>query len=147
MAPLTAQKRVVIEASPEVVWKVHTDINAWSQWQRSISSAHVVAPLAVGSRFSWKSGGFTITSTVHTLEPNQRISWTGKSLGSRANHTWLLQAQNGGTLVTTEESMAGWLVSLLRLLAPTFLDRSLDVWLHDLKNKAEATNRKGTLST
>jgi uncharacterized protein YndB with AHSA1/START domain len=143
MAPLTtAQKRLVIEASPEVVWKVHTDINAWSQWHSSISSARAVAPLAVGSSFKWKSSGLTITSTVHTLEPNQRISWTGKSLGTQADHTWMLQAQNWGTLVTTEESMAGWLVSLLKLLTPTFLDRSLDVWLRDLKNKAEATNKE-----
>ena len=37
--------------------------------------------------------------------------------------------------------MAGWLVSLLKLLTPTFLDRSLDVWLRDLKTKAEATNK------
>jgi hypothetical protein len=56
----------------------------------------------------------------------------------------MLQAQNGGTLVTIEESMAGRLVSLLKLLTPTFLDRSLDVWLHDLKNKAKATNKKGS---
>jgi hypothetical protein len=51
-----------------------------------------------------------------------------------------LQPQNGGTLVTTEESMSGWLVSILKLLAPGFLDKSLDGWLHDLKNKAEATD-------
>ena len=141
MAPVTAQKRLIIEASPEVVWKVHTDVNAWSQWHRSISSARAVARLAVGSSFEWKSGGLTIVSTVQTLEQNRRISWTGKSLGTEANHTWTLEAHNEGTLVTTEESMAGWLVSLLKLLTPTFLDRSLGVWLRDLKTKAEATNK------
>lgn len=143
MSQVTAQKHLVIEASPEVVWKVHTDINAWSQWQSSISSAHAVAPLAVGSTFEWKSGGLTIASTVETLEPNRRISWTGKALGTQAKHTWMLQPRNGGTLVSTEEWMAGWLVSLLKLFAPTFLEKSLDVWLHDLKNKAKATNKQG----
>ena len=73
MAPVTAQKRLIIEASPEVVWKVHTDVNAWSQWHRSISSARAVARLAVGSSFEWKSGGLTIASTVQTLEQNRRI--------------------------------------------------------------------------
>lgn len=144
MAQVFAKKRLVIEASPEIVWKIHTDVNAWSQWQRSISSARTVAPLAVGSSFRWRSGGLIITATVHTLEPNRRMSWTGKSLGTQASHTWVLEAQNGGTLVTTEESMAGWLVSLLKLLAPTFLDRSLDVWLHDLKNKAESFNKNSS---
>jgi hypothetical protein len=35
--------------------------------------------------------------------------------------------------------MTGWLVSLLKLLAPEFLDKSLEGWLHDLKSKAEGT--------
>ena len=33
----------------------------------------------------------------------------------------------------------GWLVSVLKLLAPGFLDKSLDAWLRDLKLKAEQT--------
>jgi uncharacterized protein YndB with AHSA1/START domain len=142
MAPLAVQKRMVIAASPEVVWKVHTDINAWSQWHSSISSARALSPLAVGSSFEWKSGGLTIASTIQSLEPNRRISWTGKSIGTQAKHVWILEAQNGSTLVTTEESMEGWLVSLLKLFTPTFLDKSLDVWLRDLKNKAEATSKE-----
>jgi uncharacterized protein YndB with AHSA1/START domain len=141
MAPLAVQKRVVIDASPDIVWKIHTDINAWSQWHSSISSARAVSPLAVGSSFEWKSGGLTITSTIESLEPNRRISWTGRSIGTQATHLWLLQAQGGSTLVTTDESMEGWLVSLLKLFTPTFLDTSLDVWLRDLKKTAETASR------
>lgn len=140
MAQLSATKSLVIQASPDVVWRVHTDIGAWSQWHRSISSARTVGPLAVGSTFEWKSGGLALVSTVQTLEPVRHISWSGRSLGTKAIHTWTLQPKDGGTLVTTEESMAGWLVSLLKLLAPGFLDRSLEGWLHDLKSKAEATS-------
>ena len=142
MTPLIARKQLVINASPETVWKVHTDINAWSRWHSAISSARADEPLAVGSRFKWTSGGLNIASTVGLLEPPRRISWTGMSLGTRANHVWMLQAQNGGTLVTTEESMSGWLVGLLKLLSPAFLDRSLDVWLHDLKTEAEAAGKQ-----
>lgn len=146
MSTVTAHRHLTIEAPLEVVWKIHTDIDAWSQWQSAISSAHARGPLAVGSQFDWKSGGLTIASTVQTLEPNQRISWTGKALGTRANHTWMLQAKNGGTLVTTEESMTGWLVSVLNLFTPTFLDKSLDVWLRELKNKAEAANQQSSIA-
>ncbi len=140
MKPLISKRSALIAASPKIVWRAHTDINSWSQWHRSISSARGDVPLAVGSAFEWKSGGLTIVSTVHTLERNRRISWSGRSLGTRANHTWMLVARDGGTLVTTQESMVGWLVSLLRLLTPGFLDRSLDVWLRDLKQKAESAN-------
>ncbi len=44
---------------------------------------------------------------------------------------------NGGTLVTTEESMEGWLISILKPLMPGFLDKQLDVWAKDVKSKAE----------
>jgi len=141
MAQLSARKSLLILASPEAVWQVHTDVNGWSQWQRSISAVRTLGPLAVGSSFQWKSGGLAIASTVLALEPPRRISWSGRSLGTDAIHTWILQPQDGGTLVTTDESMAGWLVSLLRLFSPGFLDKSLDAWLHDLKDKTEATSQ------
>ena len=131
----------MILASQEAVWQVHTDVNGWSQWQRSIATARTHGPLAVGSTFQWKSGGLAIASTVQALDPPRRISWSGRSLGTDAIHTWILQPQDGGTLVTTDESMAGWLVSLLRLFSPGFLDKSLDAWLHDLKDKTEATSQ------
>jgi uncharacterized protein YndB with AHSA1/START domain len=142
MAELSATKHVLIQASPQVVWQVHTDINAWSRWNRSISTARMAGRLAPGASFEWKSGGLAIVSTVQELEPIHRISWTGKALGTTARHSWTLQPQDGGTLVTTEESMSGWLVSILRVLAPAFLDKSLDSWLHDLENRAEATQTR-----
>jgi uncharacterized protein YndB with AHSA1/START domain len=147
MTPLTAQKHVVIKAPPEVVWRIHTDVNDWSQWHQSISSARLVGPLAIGSHFVWKSGGLSIDSTVQSLEPERRMSWSGRSLGTHATHTWTFQRQSGGTLVTTEESMTGWLVSILRLFMPMFLDKSLEDWLQDLRKKAESINPKGHGST
>ena len=35
-APLVAKKEIFIQASPQSVWKIHTDINSWSQWQPGI---------------------------------------------------------------------------------------------------------------
>jgi uncharacterized protein YndB with AHSA1/START domain len=137
MAPLTVHKEILIHAPPEIVWKVQTDIDAWSRWQSGISSARTFSPVAATSTFEWKSGGLTIRSEVQSFEPTRRISWTGVALGTRAMHTWTFSAEQGGTLVTTDESMTGWLVSLLERLTPTFLDKSLDVWLRDLKTTCE----------
>ena len=142
MAQLSASRGLMILASPEAVWQVHTDIDAWSQWQRAISTAHTHGPLAVGSTFQWKSGGLAIASTVRELEPPRRITWSGRSLGTDAIQTWTFQPQDGGTLVKTDESMEGWLVSLLKLISPGFLDKSLDGWLHHLKVKAEAVSQQ-----
>ena len=141
MAPLSATKQVLIHASPEVVWQVHTDINAWSQSNRSIPLSRTTGPLAVGSTFKWKSGGLTIASVIQTLVPVRHISWTGKSIDADAEHTWTFLPQDGGTLVTSQESMRGWLVSLLKLLISRFLDKSLDEWLQALKAKSEAVSK------
>ena len=42
-------------------------------------------------------------------------------------------------MVTTEESMDGWLVKVLKVVMPRFLDASLDVWLQSLKQQAEGS--------
>lgn len=138
MAQLSTRRQLAVKASPGLVWDILTDINAWSEWQSAISSARASVPLAEGSRFKWKSGGLTIASTVQSVELNHRITWTGKSIGTDARHTWTVEAQNGGALVSTEEQTSGWLVGMLKLFMPSFLDKSLDVWMRDLKVKAEA---------
>jgi hypothetical protein len=108
--------------------------------------AELEGPLAAGSIFRWKSGGLTIASTIQVVEPNQQIGWTGKALGTRASHVWNLEPHNDGTMLTTEESMEGWLVAILKLFMPNFLERSLDTWLQSLKSKAEGSTRGGLTS-
>jgi len=137
-APLFAHKDIFIEAPPQSVWNVQTDINNWSRWQPAITASKLESPLAVGSVFRWRSGGVNVTSTVQVLKLNELIAWTGQSLGAQAKHIWKLIPQGNGTLVTTEESMEGWSVRLLKLVMPKFLDNSLDPWLRNLKTQAES---------
>ena len=138
-APLVARKEIFVQTSPEVVWTIQTNINGWKDWQPDISRSKLDGDLKVGSVFQWTSGGFAVTSTLQEVEVRRRIAWTGKAFGSYARHVWMFKAQNGGTLVTTEESMEGWLISLLKPLMPDFLDKSLDVWIKNLKIKASQT--------
>ena len=138
-APLFAHKDIFIDAPPQNVWDIQTDIDNWSRWQTAITASKLQSPLAVGSVFQWKSGGLSVTSTVQMLEPNHLIGWTGRSLGAQAKHIWKFLAQDNGTLVTTEESMEGWSVILLKLVMPKFLDNSLDTWLRNLKTQAESS--------
>jgi uncharacterized protein YndB with AHSA1/START domain len=136
-ATLIAHKEILIQAPPEAVWQIHTDINRWGQWHPGITMTNLAGPLAAGSVFQWKTGGLTLTSTIQVVEPNQRIGWTGKGVGTQASHLWTLKPHQDGTLLTTEESMQGWLVVCLKLIMPKFLDGSLDTWLQSLKRRAE----------
>jgi hypothetical protein len=137
-APLVARKEIFIQAQPQVVWKIHTDINSWSQWQPSITLSKLEGSLIVGAVFQWKSGGITINSTVQVVKPNERIGWTGKAIGTQAKHIWTLKPHKDGTLLTTEESMDGWLIKVLKVVMPKFLEESLDIWLQSLKKQAES---------
>jgi uncharacterized protein YndB with AHSA1/START domain len=136
-ATLIAHKEILIQAPPQAVWQIHTAINSWGQWHPGITKSKLDGPLVTGSVFQWQTGGLTLTSTIQVVEPNQRIGWTGKGLGTQASHLWTLQPHQDGTLLTTEESMDGWLVMVLKLIMPKFLDSSLDTWLQSLKRRAE----------
>jgi uncharacterized protein YndB with AHSA1/START domain len=138
-APLIARKEIFIQASPNKVWEIQTNINAWKDWQPGISRSQLNGVLTVGALFQWTSGGFAVTSTLQEVEPKRRIAWTGNAFGSKAKHVWVFKPQGDGTRVTTEESMEGWLIVLLKPLMPKFLEQSLDVWVSSLKTKAEGT--------
>lgn len=142
-APIVTRRETFINASPEAIWKIQTGINTWQEWQHEISKSQLDGTLATGSVFKWTSGGLAITSTLQEVAPPHRIAWSGKALGSLVRHIWVFKPQNGGTLVITEESMEGWLISILKLLMPDFLDKSLDVWLKNLKSQAESKNGMG----
>lgn len=136
-APLTGRKETVINAPVETVWAVQTDIERWPEWNPDVSTVVLEGRLAAGSTFRWKASGLNIVSTIQELEPQRRISWTGVSLGMRAIHIWTFEPQGSSTRVTTEESLAGWMPRLIKLVSPRFLEQSLEKSLQILKARAE----------
>ncbi|XGW00162.1 MAG: SRPBCC family protein [Leptolyngbya sp. BL-A-14] len=136
-APAIARHEMLIHASSQKVWQLLTDINHWSTWYPTISESKLEGLLQSGSTFRWKSGGTTIQSTLQDVEPHHRLTWTGRALGTRAIHVWILEPQTDGVLVKTEESFDGWLVGLLKGMMQKTLDTSLQAWLERLKQTAE----------
>ncbi len=139
-APMVAHKEIFVNAPIQAVWKIQSDIDGWKNWQTDITKSQLDGELVPNEIFKWTSGGFAVTSTIQEVVPQQRLAWSGKALGSFAKHIWMFKPQDGGTLVTTEESMEGWLISLLKPFVPGFLDKSLQVWTQNLKKKAEGTS-------
>jgi uncharacterized protein YndB with AHSA1/START domain len=137
-APLVDQHSIVIQAPRAVVWHILTNVERWPEWHPAITQAQLDGPLAPDSSFRWTSGGMAILSTIHDLEPEQRISWSGKALGTAAEHVWTLEDTPDGTRVSTAESMGGWLIYPVKLISPRFLTDALHTWLAALKQAAEA---------
>lgn len=136
-APVKTYRQITINAPAQKVYGIMSDINHWEEWHTDVKDPKLNGPFRKGSSFDWKSGGLTIHSTLHTVLPNRKIGWSGKAFGAFAIHNWSFVEQNGKTTVKVEESMEGWLVSLMSKTFQKGLEDSLQVWLQNLKLKAE----------
>ena len=114
-----------------------SDVNHWSAWNKDIQDPVMTLPFQKGNSFDWKSGGLTIHSTLHTAIPYRKIGWSGPAFGAFAIHNWTLIPNGNDTKVIVDESMEGWLVSLLANKFQSHLELSLQGWLRDLKAQAE----------
>lgn len=138
-APLIGKKDIEINAPVHHVWAIQSDIKSWPKWQKDISSVNIEGKLTKGTVFKWKAMGMNITSVLQEVNENKTIGWSGKSIGMNAIHVWKFEKQGNKTIVTTEESLSGWLPMLIRLFNPDFLEQSLSKSLLNLKNQAEKT--------
>ncbi len=136
-APVMAVREVRVAAVRERVWSILTSIEQWHLWNPQVQWAELRGQLMPGTRFIWKAGAVTITSTIQKVEFERYISWTGKTPGIIAAHAWSLAAVDGGTQVRTEESWQGWLPWLLRGMARKRLEAALESGVMYLKAEAE----------
>ena len=114
-----------------------THINNWSAWQRDITKPRLNGELKPGSTFDWKTGGATIHSTLHTVEPFNNFGWTGRTLGMLAIHNWTISEVSGQTIVSVDESMEGFLAKLFRKTFNNNLEKGMQRWLDLLKKECE----------
>ena len=142
-APVAAREETLIDARPEGVWAILTDIDRWPEWQPGVSRARLEGPLALGSVFRWRANGLSIRSILRDVDPTTRVSWVGKALGTRAVHVWSLTVEGTQTVVHTEESFEGWLPRLIRRAMQKNLEKALRGSLESLKQRAEAGQREG----
>jgi uncharacterized protein YndB with AHSA1/START domain len=136
-APVIAEGTIQIDAPPEIVWGVLTDIAGWPSWNPGVKTAQLRGSLAEGSVFRWKSGGVPITSVIRGVDPPREIGWTGSMLGVRAIHVYRFEPRDGGTLARTDESWEGFLASTLKGYSRTILNRGIEKSLGALKREAE----------
>src|SRR3954447_2315690 len=140
-APVLAHHQIDIRASLADVWRLHTDVNRWTDWQRDITEAHIERPMEPGESFAWSSFGFPVTSTVYDLTDHARVLWGGTAGGITGIHEWRFAETPDGVHVVTEESFSGAPVDAARDTMQQTLDMSLGAWLGHLKRAAENAAR------
>jgi uncharacterized protein YndB with AHSA1/START domain len=136
-APVAAAGEIEVAADPEVVWDVMAAIDRWPSWNPDVTRASLDGELAEGTRFRWKAGPGTITSTLRRVERPRLLAWTGKTLGVDAIQVWRLEARGANTFVRTEESWEGLMARILRGPMQKMLQDAIDAGLRHLKAEAE----------
>jgi len=137
-APATGIAEVFIQAPPEKVWRILSELEKWPSWNKSVSMIRVNGPLETGTSFEWTTGGSRIISRLKEVDPPRKIAWSGRMLGIRAIHVWELKAEGEGTRVRTEESFDGIVATLLRGLMKKTLAKALAQGTASLKAAAES---------
>lgn len=133
--PVKASSEITINAKPERIWVLLTDVNSWPTWQKDITQAEMRGPFQPGTDFTWTSGT-QIRSRLALVQPPQALAWTGQAYKAKAIHVWKLEAlPNGQTLVTTNESMDGFMLTVF--YSSKKLKESQEHWLSSLKAAAE----------
>ena len=131
---------IEISAPPEIIWAWLVRASLWSEWYptvRGVTIAGGKSDLDLGSKFTWRIFGVTLSSTVEEFVPHERLAWSAQFEGVDAYHAWLIERKPTGCRVLTEENQKGWLARLNKLLRPSNVSYYHYVWLEALKSKAE----------
>ncbi len=144
-ATFYVKNEIDIDASPEMVWQVIIEAESWPEWYEGAFGVTVAdsddGVLRSDSSFTWKTMGFWFTSVIHEYDPPTRLAWESRRSDLKAYHAWLIIPTGDGCRVITEESQFGLLANLQNLFQPNKLRRLHDVWLADIKERAEARTR------
>lgn len=135
-----------INASPQVVWDILVDALKWESYYKGAKNVVLINPndkiLQANSIFKWETMGLKFQSTIKEYIPNQLLAWESKKKNIQGYHVWLIVPTAKGCKVITDELQNGWLTFFEKTFQPKKLQRLHDVWLLELKKKAEKTNQK-----
>jgi uncharacterized protein YndB with AHSA1/START domain len=138
-APVYVWNELDIPAPPADVWAWLIRAQQWPAWYPNSADVRFIlgAPpdLALGTKFSWKTFGVRLESTVRELVPYERLAWDARGRGIDAYHAWLLVPTVDGCHVVTAESQRGWLARLQNLFLPTRMFKEHQIWLERLSDK------------
>lgn len=139
--------QVDIDATPETVWSVLTDLERYAEWNPFIVEANGV--VAVGSKLTNRlrpPGGreMTIKPVVTVVEPAHTFEWLGR-LGIPGifdgRHRFDLEpTQDGGTRLVHSEQFDGLLVRFMRTSLDTQTKAGFEAMNAALKTRAEKSS-------
>lgn len=142
---MIVEDSVEIEAPPQLVWDVFTDVEHWPEWTASVRSlVGLDGPtLAVGRRFAIKQPGMQkLVWKVTAIDPGSSWTWVQRSPGVLVTASHWVTAQPGGrTLVRQQLDQRGVLGALVGRLMLKKSKRFLQLEAQGLKARSEQLSR------
>lgn len=138
---------IEIDASPEVVWGVLTELDAHGDWNPFITAA--AGRVEVGERLVNRiepPGGkaMTIKPTVTVVDHAQTFEWLGRAgvpgIFDGRHRFDLTPTPSGGTRLVHGEQFSGLLVRLARKSLDNQTTRGFEAMNAALKTRAEAAD-------
>jgi uncharacterized membrane protein len=141
--PMQTEVTVDINASPEQIWPILSDVRHWSKWTASITEIVLLddKPIGVGSKARVRQPKLpTAVWTVTKWVPNSGFAWDNKSIGiySVGEH-WITTKGDGISTVRLGIRQTGWLASLVVPLLRELIERYVNTEAAGLKKECEAT--------
>lgn len=140
------ENRIVVSASPEVLWTCFTELDKWPQWFPALVEAAWIdgAPWTVGAhfrqtmRFGFPLGKLSAVATVIEVSASPYVAWEGRVAGMDATHGYRFDAHATGTEVLSRHEFYGPQAVLARLLSLTRrVERIYEAALRGLKAYVE----------
>ncbi|ORV92112.1 polyketide cyclase [Mycobacterium interjectum] len=136
---------IEIDAPPQLVWDVFSDVEHWPEWTASVTSlrGRDGSALAVGRRFAIKQPGLQkLTWKVTEIDPGTSWTWVCRSPGVLVTARHYVTALPGGrTLVRQELDQRGVLGALVAQLTVKRTKRFLAMEAQGLKARSEQLSR------
>lgn len=137
--------QIIINATPEKVWRVLTDFKNYPNWNPFIKS--ILGEPRVGrqitvSIISSKGKNMTFKPVVVVLNPNREFRWIGtllfKGLFDGEHKFELIDNGNGTTIFNHSETFKGLLVSLFKKQLKYSTKKGFELMNENLKKRVES---------
>jgi len=129
-----------IDAPPDRVWEVMSDVERWHEWTASVTSIKRLdaGDFAVGSRAMIRQPKFPPARwTVVAIEPGRAFTWVSRAPGIRVTARHRVERSGTRSRATLSLEYGGVFGGLMGLLTRDITKRYLELEARGLKARSE----------
>jgi len=140
VTPLSFSKSIDINAAPDGVLAVMSDVERWPEWTASVTSIKRLdaGPFVIGSRASIRQPKLPPALwTVSAIEPGRSFTWISKGPGILVTAHHSIDPRASGSRVTLSIRYEGLLAKLVAWMTKDINERYLAMEANGLKARCE----------